>query len=712
MSIVRSIYIKVSISVFLFLLLISSDTYAQYQWPFPISNQQAEVAGSVGEYRYTRRTDTHRFHQGVDLTNGNNHAVHALNSGSVSWNGYESAARSAVIVVSQSGEEVRYFHVRPRPEIKNRTMTQVGVGDYIGEMIEETDWPTHLHLEEETTNFLDHNLNPYEDNGQPYFSTTSIPNAVAFYRNGLVKTTADFAALELNQQVAFDGSQHTLLYEKIDIVAHAIDPRVSSTGAANGGQMVPSEISWYAVDMKNTSFPVERLRFDGIPNNAAAIASFHPRSIHAGSPSIHILTSHPRNTPYDRFWNSRLRAGQTETWAITNRPAALDARINSEAAYSDGKYTFRFNAYDVDYNNDPNLSAQQREVKVVIDNFRPYIKEIIVRRNGELGGLSYHGSWKWDASSGVIFLNEITQDDIAPGENIWIKIIASEPIQNLKYNFQTADGTTYWDIDTPLPNTNNTEFVILHPPITAIGMQQIRIQATDLAGNPLQSDPRQIPIRQVNGTWSPVSTSTGIDATGHFNVGNYTCSSGTEGGRKGTTSSRTSSASCLYANFSPDKTTPAVNEVVKFTPVTSGSGVLTYSWNFGIGATPATSTSSGPQVVVYNSSGPKNVTLKLCDGSGNCITETKSSIVNVGAPRSQLKVDFTADRFGGNVGDNIRLTSTVTGAVGTVSYAWNFGEGGSLGQFSDVNPLIAYSTPGNKTIQLTVTDANGSVATV
>ncbi len=710
MNIVRSIVIKVSVLVFLFLLLINSGAYAQYQWPFPISNQQGAVAGSVGEYRYTSRTDTHRFHQGVDLTNGTNHAIHSINAGNVSWNGLESAATSAVIVVSRSGEEVRYFHVRPRLEIKNGAITQVAIGDYIGEMIEANDWPTHVHLEEETTNFLDHNLNPYEDNAPPYFPTTIIPNAVAFYRNGLVKTTTNFAALELNQQIAFDGSQHTLLYEKIDIVAHAIDPRVSSSGAGNGGQMVPSEISWYAVDAKNNAFPTERLRFDGIPSNAAAIPSFHPRSTHPGSPSIHIVTSHPRNTPYDRFWNSRLRAGQTEAWSVTNRPASLDARINAEAAYSDGKYTLRFNAFDVDYNNDPNQSAQQREVKVIIDNFRPFIKEIIVRRGTELGRLSYHGSWEWDASSGVISHNEITQDDVAPGENIWIKIVASEPIQNLKYNFQAADGTTYWDIDSPLPNSNNTEFVILHPPIATAGMQQIRIQATDLAGNSLQSDVKQIPIRLSNGTWSPASTSTGIDVNGHFNVGSYICSTGA-GGRKGTTS-RISSTACLYAEFSLDKTTPAINEAVKITPVTSGNGVLTYSWNFGSGATPATSTSSGPQIVAYSSSGPKNVTLKLCDNSGTCITETKTSVVNVGAPPSQLTVDFSANRLGANTGDNIQLTSTITGAVGTVSYAWNFGDGLSLGQFSDVNPLVAYNTPGNKTVQLTVTDNNGSVTVV
>jgi PKD repeat protein len=153
--------------------------------------------------------------------------------------------------------------------------------------------------------------------------------------------------------------------------------------------------------------------------------------------------------------------------------------------------------------------------------------------------------------------------------------------------------------------------------------------------------------------------------------------------------------------------------LVTFTPVASGSGLITYLWDFGSGATPATSTSSGAQSVAYSTVGPKTISLRICDVTTNCITEQKVGGINVGAGSvSQLAVDFSASQLGASTGQVIQLTSTVTGAVGTVSYSWHFDSGLSQGYLTAANPLIAYATAGNKTISLTVTDANGSVTKV
>lgn len=73
-----------------------------------------------------------------------------------------------------------------------------------------------------------------------------------------------------------------------------------------------------------------------------------------------------------------------------------------------------------------------------------------------------------------------------------------------------------------VPNSNNTEFIAIINPIAAAGDQTIRVQAEDYAGNPLQSNPALIPIRQANGTWS-AGVQPGIDANHYFKTGTFVC---------------------------------------------------------------------------------------------------------------------------------------------------------------------------------------------
>lgn len=677
------------------------DIYGQVQWPFPVSNQQATVTGSVGEYRNTNNSGTIRFHKGVDLTNGTNYAVHAVNGGIVSWNNETGAGASIVTVGS-----FNYIHILPKLSIRNGTLTHVSVGEYLGDMIVEASWSTHLHMEEARTNFLDHNLNPYVDRSPPYFVTSSIPDGIAFYRNGLDKNTPNPATLLLNQTVEIDDEDYKLVYEKVDIVAHVIDERVNSNGSGDGHQMVPSEITWGIREAEaNMRISTERLRFDGIPENAAAVSVFHPLSWAPGSPSIHIITSHPRFAPYDRFWNSRLRTGQTEGWNISGtRSVSLDARINAEAVYKDGKYTVEINANDVDYNDDPNNLAGQQDVKVLIDNFRPYVKDVIVRKFGPAGDIIYHGEWKLEGEE--LVLKKFPGNDAGPTDHIWIQITTSEPVQSVEVNLQAKDNSEYYEI---LPTDEKGEiFTTSYTPILTPNNHTLRIRANDLAGNPLQSNPSEIPLRQSNGNWPTVST-TGIDMQHMFRSGDYICTFTGEGGRRRSGAHSTSSSGCLYADFSIDNVNLQTNEAVTFSPVVSG-GTLTYNWNFGAGAMPATSTSSGPQTVIYTTGGAKTVSLQICDGASNCVTEIKTGIISVGTPQvpGSLAVDFSASYFAASIGEPFYLTSSVTGSSGTVSYNWDFGEGVSSGNVTVANPEVRYSTPGNKTVSLTVYDANGS----
>jgi PKD repeat protein len=687
-------------SVFLSILLCSNSATAQYQWPFPNPTTQAEVVGSVGEIRDLDVNDP-RFHKGVDLTNGTNYVVHAINTGAVTWN-EGIGMGSSITVTSANGVAIVYWHVDPTGGV-GTTKTYVSIGDQLGTMGGSSS--QHVHLESNDINFLDNNLTPYVDRAPPFFVTTHLPNGVAFYQNGLLRNTVNHTALLLDQQATINGVGNTKVYNKVDIVAHAGDSRTGSDGnALPTGRNLPTVISWRLKNSVNTLVAFNELNFEGVPNNAAAMSAFHPSSIAAGSPyiSIHIVTSHPRTMPYDRFWNTGLRAGQTEDWnTTTTRSASLDARLNAEAAYPDGKYVMELNAHDVDFDSNPNLSAPQQNVNLLIDNFRPYVKQVTVSKYNAIStALAYDGKWAWNQTTNQLERIQQSLNPVGPVDRAYIKIIMSEPCTNVRVNVPAADGANYYSATA----INDTEFFYVVNPIAASATQPINIQAEDLAGNALQTNPAQIPVRQANGTWS-AGVSAGADSWHYFNTGTGTCAGA--GGR-----SSSSSSGCLYVDITADKTNPALSEPVVFTPVVSGNGLITYTWNFGSGALPATSTSSGAQTVVYSTSGLKTVSLKICDNTGACLTETKTSFVNVGTPPTQLTVDFSADRYGANVGDHIQLTSIVTGAVGNVSYSWEFGDGLTLGHFSDVNPVIAYNTSGNKTIALTVTDANGSVSKV
>ncbi len=709
--------------VFLFLLILlgTGYTYSQnrYQWPFPNPTQQSVVTGSVGEYRQTPGTTVRRFHQGVDLVDGGNYAVHAINSGSVAYNG-KTGSQGVVTIISTDGTAIRYIHTDALPGI-GTSITTVEIGTQIGTMGVQAS--RHLHLESDNINFLHRNLYPYIDRAIPYFSTTSIPNGVAFYRNGLLKTTTNTNNLLLNSTVNFVGTDHAILYDKVDIVAHVIDSRTNSDGSGGGGQLAATNSTWNIRNSSNTELFTDQLNFSGVPNNDAVLPSFHPLSDH-GSPSIHILTSHPRTEPWDRFFNTRLRADKTENWAVPAlRSADLDARYNGEAKYPDGKYTFEFIAFDVDYDHNPNNSTTPlKQVATIIDNFLPYVAQVEIRKNTGLGSLVYSGRWNW--ANGQLTLKKDPLYSLGPTDKIWIKITTSEPTQNVRINIPLADGTNYSNQPPPyvspysteiVPNKNNTEFVFVRNPIASSNDHTLNIMAEDLAGNSLQSEPSQIPIRQADGTWSP-GGSPGTDSKHQFKTGNGACGGGSfPGGRIDTeiVANTATASGCMFVDFTASKIAPVLNEPITFTPTVSGSGLITYEWNFGSGATPASSTASGAQTVVYSALGPKTISLKICDATTNCITEQKVGAVNVGTgATSQLVVDFSASQLGANTDQNIQLTSTVTGAVGNVSYSWHFDSGLARGYLTEANPLIAYVTPGNKTISLTVTDASGSVTKV
>lgn len=135
------------------------------------------------------------------------------------------------------------------------------------------------------------------------------------------------------------------------------------------------------------------------------------------------------------------------------------------------------------------------------------------------------------------------------------------------------------------------------------------------------------------------------------------------------------------------------NEVVTFTNTsTGGVGGLSYAWDFGDGES---STSASPSHT-YTEDGTYVVSLVITDAEGRSSTSTGANVVIDTRPVSGFSVstnNLTAT-----------FTDTTTGGRGSLTYAWDFGDGASS---TDQSPSHTYAAAAIYVVTLTVTDGNG-----
>ena len=147
----------------------------------------------------------------------------------------------------------------------------------------------------------------------------------------------------------------------------------------------------------------------------------------------------------------------------------------------------------------------------------------------------------------------------------------------------------------------------------------------------------------------------------------------------------------LTAAFSVDKPNGTAPWTVNFTDESSGA-VLTWSWDFGDGAT---STAQQPSHA-YTSNGNYTVSLTVTDSiSSN--THTKTDAIQL-AP---LTAEFSADPLGGPAPLEVQFTSLATGNA--KYHYWTFGDGTTS---TEVNPLHTYTFTGDLSVFLRVGDGS------
>ena len=153
------------------------------------------------------------------------------------------------------------------------------------------------------------------------------------------------------------------------------------------------------------------------------------------------------------------------------------------------------------------------------------------------------------------------------------------------------------------------------------------------------------------------------------------------------------------AAFTATPVTGSAPLTVQFTDQSTGSS-LSYSWDFNNDGI-VDSTQQNP-TYTYNTVGTYTVKLTVTNSTGtNSLTKTNYITVNNGAPVA----NFTATPTSGSAPLTVQFTDQSTGTV--TAWAWDFNNDGIIDSTSQ-NPTYTYSTPGNYTVKLTVTNTKGT----
>jgi PKD repeat protein len=164
------------------------------------------------------------------------------------------------------------------------------------------------------------------------------------------------------------------------------------------------------------------------------------------------------------------------------------------------------------------------------------------------------------------------------------------------------------------------------------------------------------------------------------------------------------------ASFLSSPSAPVVGDVVNFNASASvaapGRTIRTFAWDFGDG----TQKSSSSPITTHDfaTAGVFTVTLVVTDDAGRQGVTTASVTITGDAPTA----DFTFSQLPPTAAHNIQFNSSGSSAKSgrsIVSYAWDFGDGGSSTLSS---PSHAYVAPASYNVTLTVTDSAGKVGRV
>lgn len=644
-------------NLFILFMFITPFIYSQVDWPLPPFNTQLPINGTIGEYRNNNAGTNPRFHKGTDVDGNGN--VYAVEDGTV----------LEIKNIGLSYEQVRVnntWYVHVDVVLTHNDPVTAGV-TVLGTILS-----NHVHLEEQNRNFLNTELYPYVDDGDPDIHATS------FRRNGHNRLVSKDV---FDEEITIDGEIFTILYGKVDIVANIDDPM-------NGGnsQVAPNWISYdimdYGFDL-SIDGAVENFNFNLTPNNTHADSCFGVGT--TMSNFNYILTSHPIENPAARFWRTDLRAGENENWATNNNN--LDTETNLTAHYPDDTYIVHIETDDVDYEDDPTEEPTEEDMYALLDNFQPFIQEVTITSGDQI----YSENWSWDdTGAGQLVFSNNNIGGVANGQNdVVVHITTSELMNGMGISILNF-GSNHQN-QPCIAGATDKEWVyeisadyILNTAVD--GEYTIQLEGVDYAGNTLEGfqntnnlPAADIPSRQIDGSWvPPPSPSPTYYDIVHILIIQH--------------------ESELTPDFSASSTNIEVGNEVQFSDLSVPANQVTaWSWEFE-GGTPATSNEQNP-TVSYNSTGSFEVKLTVYNSSGAEFTRIKDDYIGVW----ETYVDFS---FGQNFNAAEYTVDFTDQSFGEITkWDWNFGDGNTS---NEQHPSHIYSVPDTYTVTLEITTPNGT----
>jgi hypothetical protein len=684
-------------------------------WPFQ-NFVRGTITGTPGEIRPiegdTNNNGDIRFHNGVDMINGANHDIYAIEDGIITWSPDAAPNSTNAWPARITVGNIIYKHIKidhttttlPNGQIIRTPVFQAGQaitrGTYIGEMFNANSCPYHVHMQRDDNVNYFNTLTPFNDNvapqiydfgrnqfAGPTYVRQNNSHFARFYRNGITNdiTTTEFTnriTLPLNNT----NTEHTILYGRTDILSRVRDAGITNTGNDPGGNNnAPHRINYEIIQSGSSKSHgvIDAINFNTLLSegiNFPATAGNPANWVFANTSiccrkSDYILTTDFLGI-VDQYWNTRLRNGVTENWQSDN---TLNANANDNTEYSDGPYAVRIVAEDAGIN-----QTEFRE-PVVIDNFMPYIKKIAIFIGGSF---MLSKEWVFDQATGQIRYVESNgpplPDADFSGFPLDIVITASEPLKSNSLVFTLTSPTGVLTTPQPVVNNINTEFTYSFNSNFTPGLSQYCavIEGRDYANNPLlalqnmpgydavnKANSRITPVsRSQNGAWTP-APNTGADRVHCFTL---------DGCRIGptpppSTANRVSPppGQCLLADF--DFIAQYDGCAMSFRNKSLGN-ITQINWSFGdgtvLGGTVGNSTVFETPNHVYQKNGCYDVTLSIQDASGNTGSVTKSVCITLcGLPPGTPECQINGPTLAG-AGASISLDGVVTG-IGPFDYDWD-----------------------------------------
>ncbi len=267
-------------------------------------------------------------------------------------------------------------------------------------------------------------------------------------------------------------------------------------------------------------------------------------------------------------------------------------------------------------------------------------------------------------------------------------------------------GTNSFGCGNGTSNTKSISFDVLPTTANAGPDQIICTGTTQLQGN--------IPIVG-SGVWTVVSGSASFNNTNQYNTNVTGIASGqtvtlqwsiTNGVCPASTDQvlinyDPSAPQCLInADFYANNTNPCVGQGINF--VDNSIGATGWSWNFGPGASPATSTLQNPTNISYSTAGTKTVTLTITGPNGSDV-ETKTAYINV----QQIPGNATAISGLTTVcAGQTQVIYSVNPVAGATYYDWVLPAGATINSGSGTESISVNFAPSATSGTITVTPQN------